>query len=248
MERRLAGELGVEPGDTMRIGTAGDARGEPAVVTAVFEPVPDPARLMRRERHVRVHLPDLARLRGAPDRVDRFGVVLRPGVEADRAARILASGAFGYAPLPSSEVSASSSQTFVVVSRFHRAIGVISIVASAVFLLCIMLLKVEERRLDAAVLRFIGIRRRTIFWSLVLESSAVALAGSVLGAALAWVGGALTNLWYQRLFDTTLTFAAVTLGIVVFGVLLSVVLGVMAGAIAAFRLTRIHPMVLWGRG
>ena len=62
------------------------------------------------------------------------------------------------------------------------------------------------------------------------------------------MGGALTNLWYQRLFDTTLTFAAVTPGIVVFGVLLSVVLGVMAGAIAAFRLTRIHPMVLWGLG
>ena len=45
-------------------------------------------------------------------------------------------------------------------SRFHRAIGVITIVASAIFLLCIMLLKVDERRRDVAALRLMGISNR----------------------------------------------------------------------------------------
>lgn len=248
VERRLAAELGLQVGDTVRLGAAPDAVTHRAVVAAIYEPVPDPTRLMRGERHIRLHLPDLAGILGAPDRVDRFAVRLRPGVPADSAASILNRAAFGYRVLPSTVVSAEASQTFVVVSRFHRAIGVISIVASAVFLLCIMLLKVEERRLDAAVMRFVGIRRRTIFRALVLEACLVALAGSVLGTALTWLAGLATNLWYRRLFETQLTFAAVTPGIVTFGVVLSLLLGIGAGAAAAARLTRTSPMVLWGRG
>lgn len=248
VERKLAGELGLEVGDTVRLGTMPDSPGFLARIVAVYQPMPDPTRLMRGERHVRLHLADLAGLLGQPDRVDRFGVRLRPGVSADSASRVLNAAAFGYRALPSAAVAAEASQTFMVVSRFHRAIGVISIIASAVFLLCIMLLKVEERRLDAAVLRFVGIRRRTIFRALLLEACLIALAGSVLGTVLAYGAGAITNFWYRRLFDTTLTFAAVTPGIVAFGVLLSLGLGVAAGALAASRLTRTSPMALWGRG
>jgi putative ABC transport system permease protein len=133
------------------------------------------------------------------------------------------------------------------VSRFHRAIGFITIVASAVFLLCIMLLKVEERRLDAAVMRFVGVRRRTIFGALVLEAALVASVGSVLGAGLAWLAGAATNSYYQRFFDTGLVFSLITVRIVLFGVGLSLLLGIAAGAVAAWRLVRTPPMVLWGR-
>jgi len=248
VERRLAADLGLQVGDTVRIGAAPDSLQHRAVVSAIYEPLADPTRLMRGERHLRLHLPDLARLLGAPDRVDRFGVMLRPGVDPDSAARILNAAAFGYRAVPSAAVAAEASQTFVVVSRFHRAIGVVSIVASAVFLLCIMLLKVEERRMDAAVLRFVGIRRRTIFRALVLEACAVALAGSFLGTVLAWLASALTNAWYRHLFETRLTFSAVTPGIVAFGVGLSLVLGMGAGALAAARLVHTRPMVLWRRG
>ena len=86
-----------------------------------------------------------------------------------------------------------------MVSRFHRAIAVITIVASAVFLLCIMLLKVEERRLDAAVMRFVGVRRRTIFGALLLEAALVAAFGSVAGSGLAYLAGAATNAYYQTI-------------------------------------------------
>jgi len=135
-----------------------------------------------------------------------------------------------------------------VVSRFHRAIAVITIVASAVFLLCIMLLKVEERRMDAAVMRFVGVRRRTIFGALLLEAAVVAVVGSVVGTGLALVAGAATNTYYRHFFDTALTFSLITPAIVLFSVALSLVLGVAAGAVAAWRLVHTRPMVLWGRG
>jgi putative ABC transport system permease protein len=219
-----------------------------AVVAAIYEPRPDPAQLTKDERYVRLHLSDLAALLGAPDRVDRFGIGLVPGTPVDSAVAELERNAFGYRAYPSAAIASGSSQTFLVVSRFHRAIAVITIVASAVFLLCIMLLKVEERRMDAAVMRFVGVRRRTIFGALLLEAALVAVVGSVVGTGLALVAGAATNAYYRHFFDTALTFSMITPGIVLFSVALSLLLGVAAGAVAAWRLVHTRPMVLWGRG
>jgi putative ABC transport system permease protein len=248
VERRLAAELGLAVGDTIRLGTAPDSMDRLGSVAAIYEPRPDPAQVTRAERHVRLHLPDLAALLGAPDRVDRFGVGLVPGTPVDTAVAALERNAFGYDAYPSSAIASRSSQTFLVVSRFHRAIAVITIVASAVFLLCIMLLKVEERRMDAAVMRFVGVRRRTIFGALLLEAALIAIAGSALGTALAVAAGAATNAFYRSYFETALTFSLITPDIVLFSVVLSLVLGLAAGAAAAWRLVHTRPMVLWGRG
>ena len=248
VERRLADELGLEVGDTIRLGATPDSMRSVATVAAIYEPRPDPAQLTKDERHVRLHLPDLAALLGAPDRVDRFGVGLMPGASVDSAVAALERNAFGYEAYASRRIASQSSQTFLVVSRFHRAIAVITIVASAVFLLCIMLLKVEERRMDAAVMRFVGVRRRTIFGALLLEAALVAVVGSVLGTGLALIAGAATNAYYRRFFDTALTFSLITPDIVLFSVALSLVLGLAAGSAAAWRLVHTRPMVLWGRG
>jgi putative ABC transport system permease protein len=248
VERRLAEELGLAIGDTVRLGPAVDSLTKLGVVSAIYEPRPDPAEIAKRERHVRLHLPDLAALLGASDRVDRYGVGLRSGASADSAAGVLNRAAFGYRAYTSESIASESSQTFLVVSRFHRAIAVITIVASAVFLLCIMLLKVEERRLDAAVMRFVGVRRRTIFGALLLEAALIAALGSVAGSGLAYLAGAATNAYYRRFFDTGLTFSLITPEIVLFSVGLSLTLGILAGALAAWRLVQTRPLVLWGRG
>jgi putative ABC transport system permease protein len=248
VERQLATELGLSVGDTIQLGPAPDSLNTLARVAAVYEPRPDPAEIAKRERHIRMHLPDLASVLGMPDRVDRLSIGLNPGISSDSAAAALNRAAFGYRAYPTTAIAAESSQTFLVVSRFHRAIAVITIVASAVFLLCIMLLKVEERRLDAAVMRFIGVRRRTIFGALLLEAAVIAVLGSLLGTGLAYLAGAATNAYYGRFFDTTLVFSLITPGLVVFSTVLSLILGIAAGALAAWRLVRTPPLVLWGRG
>jgi putative ABC transport system permease protein len=248
IERQLARELDLSIGDTVRLGASADSLGRLAVIAAIYQPRPDPAEIAKRERHLRMHLPDLANLLGTPDRVDRLSIGLNPGISADSAAAVLNRNAFGYRAYSSRAIASESSQTFRVVRRFHSAIAVITIVASAVVLLCIMLLKVEERRLDAAVMRFVGVRRRTVFGALLLEAALVAGLGSLLGTGLAYLAGAATNAYYRRFFDTVLTFSLITPGIVLFSVALSLSLGAIAGALAAWRLVHTRPLVLWGRG
>jgi putative ABC transport system permease protein len=248
VERQLARELDLSVGDTLRLGPTPDSASTLVRISAVYEPKPDPAEIAKRERHIRMHLPDLASLLGVPDRVDRLSIGLNPGISTDSAVAALNGTAFGYRAYPSSVIASESSQTFLVVSRFHRAIAVITIVASAVFLLCIMLLKVEERRVDAAVMRFVGVSRRTIFGALLLEAAVVAAVGSILGTGLAYLAGAITNAYYGRFFDTALIFSLITPELVVFSVALSLVLGITAGALAAWRLVHTPPLILWGRG
>ena len=248
VERHLARELGLSVGDTLRLGPAPDSVATLVRVAAVYEPRPDPAEIAKRERHLRMHVPDLASLLGLPDRVDRLSIGLNPGISSDSAVAALNRTAFGYRAYLTTAIASESSQTFLVVSRFHRAIAVITIVASAVFLLCIMLLKVEERRLDAAVMRFVGVRRRTIFGALLLEAAVVAAFGSIVGTGLAYLAGAATNAYYGRFFDTTLVFSLITPDLVLFSVALSLALGLAAGAVAAWRLVHTRPLVLWGRG
>ena len=247
IERRLAERMALRVGDTVTLTPDPTKPRTGYTIEAIYEPRPDPATALRGEYRVRFHLPDLARLLGEPDKVDRFGVAAAPGISADSLAFRINQLAFGFRAYPSATIASESSKTFVVVSRFHRAIGFISIMASTVFLLAIMLLKVEERRLDAAVLRMIGISRATVFKAFVLEACLLALVGSAVGTGLAMVATNITNWAYQRRFETSLIFAQLTPGIVAFGVGLSIALGIGAGALAAVRLIRTNPLALWRR-
>src|SRR3954469_13132126 len=248
IERQLAAQLDLAVGDTFRLASAADSLGSLFTVGAVYEPSADPAEIAKREHHLRLHLADLAWLLRTPDRVDRLSIGLHPGISADSAVSVLNRTAYGYRVYSAEAIASESSQTFLVVSRFHRAIAVITIVAGAVFLLCIMLLKVEERRLDAAVMRFVGVRRRTVFLALLLEAVLVAAVGSAVGTGLAYAAGTATNTYYRHFFDTSLTFSVITPGIVLFSVVLALVLGALAGALASWRLVHTRPLVLWGRG
>ncbi|HEY3934516.1 MAG TPA: ABC transporter permease [Gemmatimonadales bacterium] len=247
IERRFAETARLRVGDSISISAPGASTRRRGIVAAIYEPAPDPSTIMRRDFHVQFHLSDLAALLDQPDRVDRIGVVLRSGTNPAAAAAILNRTAFGYDLFPSSVIASRSSTTFIVVSRFHRAIAFISILASTIFLLCLMVLKVEERRRDVALLRFIGISRRTVFLALQLEATVIALAGSATGAVIAAVASTLVNVYYRRVFETTLIFSELTRGTVLFAMGLSVILGLGVGALSAWRLVRVAPVELWSR-
>jgi putative ABC transport system permease protein len=234
-------------GDRVVLSSAPGGVGDTVVVSALVRRRADPSEVARAEYRIRMHLDELQTLIGYGDRVDRFAVGTTTPAAADSAIRLINAAAFGFQGFRSRDIAVQTSRTFAVVSRFHRAIGVITIVASAIFLLCIMLLKVEERRLDAAVMRMIGISATTIVRAFVLESTLVAGVGSVAGIGLAAIAGAATNLIYQRRFETTLVFSYLTSDIIVQGVGLSLVLGIAVGALAAIRLVGAQPLSLWRR-
>lgn len=250
LDERLAADFGVQVGDTVRLSAEAGTLGERVYIAAVTRRAADPSEVARSEFRVRLHLDQLQRLTDSDDRVDRFAVGVRPEAGAaaiDSALAQINHVAFGFRAHASQDVAVESSRTFQVVERFHRAIGGITIVASAVFLLCILLLKVEERRRAVAALRLAGLSRRTVALSVIAEAAMVAVVGSALGALIGWVVTIAVNLYYQRAFRTPLTFAVLTPGIAAFAVGLSLLLGIVAGAVAAWRLVRTPPLVLLGR-
>ena len=234
-------------GDRLVVRARVDGPGDTVIVGAIVRRSADPSEVARDEYRVLMHLDELQTLTGYGDRVDRFAVATRDSAATDRAAGLINDDAFGFQAHRSRDIAVETSQTFLVVSRFHRAIGVITVVASAVFLLCIMLLKVDERRRDVAALRLMGISSATVLKSIVLEATLVAGVGSLLGVALGAVISAVVNVHYRGVYRTPLAFSIVTPGVVAFAVTLSLVLGVAAGFLAARRLTRVNPLVLFGR-
>lgn len=246
IDERLAAEAGLGVGDLVVLAPEAGARGDTVRVAAITRRSADPSEIARSDFRVRAHLDHLQALTGVGDRVGRFAVMATDAA-VDSTVLAINAAAFGFRAYSSAEVAVESSATFRVVNRFHRAIGVITIVASAIFLLCITLLKVDERRRDIGALRLLGISRASVVRSVVIESSLVALIGSAMGALIGWGASALVNWYYQGFYTTQLRFTIVTPGIVGFAIGLSLLLGIGAGLLAAQRLVRRPPLELLGR-
>jgi putative ABC transport system permease protein len=248
VDERLAADAHLSVGDRVVLSAIPEsATGDTVVISAIVKRGTDPAEVARSEFRIRLHLDHLQSIAGYGDRVDRFAVATPNDAATAKALQQINSAAFGFEAHRSKDIAVGTSKTFQVVSRFHRAIGVITIVASAIFLLCIMLLKVEERRRDVAALRLIGISRRTVMRSVVIEAALLALVGSALGVGVGWVGSQFVNWYYRGVYRTPLAFSIVTPSIVTLAVALSLVLGIAAGILASLRLVRTPPLVLFGR-
>lgn len=248
VERRLAEEIPLAVGDTVRArAMAGIGAARAFVVAGVFEREADPNRIARNDYEVRLHLPDLEAMLPTRDRVDRFAIVLAPGANADSAARWIEGTAFGTRAYGSAALAERTSATFAVVSRFHDAIGIVTILASAIFLLCVMVIRVDERKRDMGVLRLIGVSRSTVFRAIVLEAIGIAVVGSAAGAGLGVLVAKVVNAYYANLYDSTLKFALVTPRIVLLAAVLGLALGAVAGGLAAWRVVRVAPQKLGER-
>jgi putative ABC transport system permease protein len=248
IDERLAEDAHIAIGDRVVVSGAPNATtGDTVIVSAIVKRGADPAEIARSEYRVRMHLDQLQTLVGYGDRVDRFAVETRGPAATEKALAAINASAFGFEAHRSRDIAVETSKTFQVVSRFHKAIGFITIVASAIFLLCIMLLKVEERRRDIAALRLMGISRYTVVLSVVAEAALLALVGSALGIALSYIASQFINWYYQGVYRTPLYFSLITTPILTLAVVLSLVLGIGAGLLASLRLARTPPISLFGR-
>ncbi|MFN2636769.1 MAG: ABC transporter permease [Gemmatimonadaceae bacterium] len=247
IDEAFAAESGLRVGDRVTISAQPGGGATPAIIGAIIRRGADPAEVARGDFRVRMHLDDLQTISGYGDRVDRFAIATRSSGDVAETLERINRVAFGFRAHRSRDIAVETSRTFQVVSRFHRAIGVITIVASSVFLLCIMVLKVEERRRDIAALRLMGISRATVVQSVVAESALVAVLGSALGVILGWAGSLFVNWHYQAVYRTPLEFSIITAPVVELAVVLSLVLGIGAGVFASIRLARTPPLALFGR-
>jgi putative ABC transport system permease protein len=247
IDERLAADAGLHLGDRVSLSAVAGDTGQRAVIGAILRRGADPAEIARGEYKIRLHLTQLQSLLGYGDRVDRFAVATTSPAAIGEAQERINAMAFGFRAHRSRDIAVQTSATFAVVSRFHRAIGVITIVASAIFLLCIMLLKVDERRRDVAALRLMGISAGTIVKGVVLEATAIAVFGSLVGVGIGALTSWIVNAHYQSVYRSPVRFSIVTGDVIFLAVTLSLTLGVIAGWLAALRLVRTPPLTLFGR-
>jgi putative ABC transport system permease protein len=249
ISRQLGEARGLAVGDVVQLAADPTGAGSrPFRVVGVYEPQPDPLILSESRHEVRLHLPDLLELRhpaGDPLRaetVDRINVDLRDD-DADGFAGELARRLPGLVVRPTVR-PAGEGDPFVVLERFHLAIAIVTVVGSAAFLLALMVMRSDERREVAGILRLIGLSRRRILLAGFVEGALVALAGAVAGVAIATALEGAFNRFFQWYYDTALVFVSVTPGIVLRCILVSVPLGVVAGLVASWTLLRRDVMTL----
>jgi ABC-type lipoprotein release transport system permease subunit len=242
-----AGRLGVREGDLVQIAASPTGPWRTVRVERVYRPALYPTELALRGIDVRLHLPDLEALLGQGDQVDSIVVRLRaPGRAAAVVAR-LNTVALGFRAYTSTDLARRNSSTFEVITRFHRAISVVAILASSVFLVAIMALRGEELRRQVGVMRLTGVSRTSIAGAVLLIAAGCALLGSAVGIGLGYGLSAAINVYYRRLFDTDIVFSQVTPSLVGLVAALSIVLGIGAGIATAWRLLRRPPLDQIGR-
>jgi putative ABC transport system permease protein len=248
LEDRLAAQLGVATGDTVTVRMAGAAEGGRAfIIDGTHTPPPDPAGISRTSRTLWMPLPQLEGLSGREDHVSRFVLKLAPGTGADSTVATLNRMQLGFQAWRSSDVAARSSETFVVISNFHKAISFLSILAGSAFLAAIVLLQVQELRKSLGVLRVLGFSKRRIYLSVVGETVLLANAGALLGVGLAVVVSHAVNLYYRNYFDTDLVFSSVTAPHVALAFGIATLTGWIVGSLATVYLFRLQVNEVLGR-
>jgi putative ABC transport system permease protein len=244
VSRQLLESQHLSVGDVVSLSTEPTgARSRQFRIAGEYEPMPDPMRLGAVRHEVRLHLPDLVSMTADPadplavESVDAINVALeRPDTEA----------AFAQAAAPRIPGNIARSiagdeqraAPFVVLERFHLAIAIVTVVASSIFLLALMLMLVDERRETVGILRLIGFRRRRILLFVFAEGVVLAAAGAIVGVVLSAVFQGGINRFFQWRYDTALVFVHVTPAIALRSIAMAVPLGVVAAVASSWALLR----------
>jgi ABC-type lipoprotein release transport system permease subunit len=210
-------------------------------IDGVYEPTPDPMRFAQPRLEARLHLPDLLALTAEPDSgvdsVNAINVKLADPADATAFANDVMARLPGLNARPT-RAPDERTQSFVVIERFHLAIAIVTVIGSAVFLLALMVMLVDERRGTVGILRLIGFTRRRILVQVFAEGALIALAGAAFGILFALASQKIFNRFFQWRYDTALVFLRITPHVVIQSLALTVPLGVAASLIASWTLLR----------
>src|ERR1051325_1064201 len=212
-------------------------------IAGVYEPMPDPMRLGAVRHEARLHLPDLLAMTADPadplasESVDAINIGLSNPAEAPAFGRSAA------ARLPGVVVRSTAGDDqraapFIVLERFHLAIAIVTVFASSIFLLALMLMLVDERREVVGILRFIGFRRRRILLLVFAEGIVLTAVGALVGIALSALFQGAINRFFQWRYDTALVFVRITPLIALRSIAMAVPLGVTAAVVSSWTLVR----------
>ncbi|WP_157533072.1 ABC transporter permease, partial [Haloferax profundi] len=132
-------------------------------------------------------------------------------------------------------------QFFGLLNAFLVAIGAVSLVVAGVSILNVMLMSVSERRGEIGVLRAVGIQRRDVLRTVLVEAGLLGFVGGVAGAV---ISGLVALGLYLAVPEVTLPVVVNlrTGGYLVFAVLFGVVISLASGLYPAWRAANERPV------
>jgi putative ABC transport system permease protein len=144
---------------------------------------------------------------------------------------------------PTDEDDFSINQQQTLIATFNRVAGTIaavglfitglSLFVGAVGIMNVMFVSVAERTREIGVRKAVGARRRTILIQFLIEAVGICVLGGMIAVALAWP----IIIGMRQFLPATLSITGVTLALGV-----SVVTGVLAGLLPAWRASRLDPV------
>jgi putative ABC transport system permease protein len=244
ISRQLAESRGLRIGDIVQL--SADRSGNKALrfrIAGVYEPTPDPMRFAQQRLEARLHLPDLLTLTADPldpsaaESITSINVALEDRADAGTFSRDVTARLPMVTARPTNAPNERTT-TFVVVERFHLAIAIVTVVGSAVFLLALMVMLVDERRATVGTLRLLGFTRQRILIQVLAEGALIASVGALAGILFAFTMQDVFNRFFQWRYDTTLIFLRITPAVVWRSLSMAVPLGIAASLIASWTLLR----------
>ena len=133
------------------------------------------------------------------------------------------------------DVTALRSQAMEIVSVLGKIASAVSFIIGGIGILSIMILIVNERKLEIGIRRAVGSRKKDIALQFLLESSFISVTGGAIGV---FAGFTISLLIFSF---AALPFSVSLLGLAV-SFLISVVVGVSAGIYPAKRATAVEPV------
>ncbi len=234
LTRQLLEARQLKVGDVVTLATTASGSGARKFrIAGAYEPAPDPMRFAQPRFEVRMHLPDLVALKADPadpgsfETVSTINVALNDPSSAAAFAKDVAARVPG-AVARSTSAPDDRTSTFVVLERFHLAIAIVTVIGSAVFLLALMMMLVDERRATVGILRLIGLTRGRILFQVFAEGALIAIAGALFGVIFALASQGAFNRFFQWRYDTSLIFLRVTPQVVLQSVAMAIPLGILA--------------------
>ncbi|WP_076645732.1 ABC transporter ATP-binding protein/permease [Latilactobacillus sakei] len=116
----------------------------------------------------------------------------------------------------------------------------ISLLVSAIMIIVVLYISVSERTKEIGILRAIGARKKDIRHLFMSEAFLIGLFSSILGALIAWGGQALVNVIAHPL--THMPIVAITSGYVIFGIVISIVISLLAALAPSRKAAKLDPI------